>query len=71
MPKTMTVKEIVAGNPAVDPKLLKQLRKALGELRRAGVRGKEYELASPINRRRATVAHDEIDSRTVHLRSGR
>jgi hypothetical protein len=67
MPKTPTVKKIIDSNPSVDPEKLRQFRKALSELRKSGVVRKGYGLASPINRRRATVARGKTDSRTIYL----
>jgi hypothetical protein len=70
MPKTLSLKEIIGSNPSVDPKLLRQFRKALRKLRQAGLERKEYGLVSPINRHRATVTEDKTnDSRTIHLGS--
>ena len=70
MSKAPSLKEIVGSNPSVDPKLLRQFRKALHKLRQAGLERKGYELVSPINRHRAVVAQDKTnDSQTVHLGS--
>ncbi len=70
MPKILSIKETIDSNPSVDPKLLNRFRKALRKLRQAGTERKGYGLASPINRRRASISRDKNnDSRTIHLGS--
>ncbi len=68
--KRPSLKELIDSNPSIDPKQLRQFRKSLRKLREAGLGRKEYELASPISRRRATLMDAErVDSRTIRLGS--
>lgn len=63
-----SLKELIDSNPSIDPKQLRQFRKSLRKLREAGLSRKEYDLASPISRRRATLTDIErLDPRTIHL----
>lgn len=68
MPEKLDINELLKKNPHVDGAKLKEGLAVSKRLNNLGLRGKDYDLASPGENCRAQVAGSKGQRRAVHLR---
>lgn len=65
--KEKDISKIIKENHSVDKELFQKSRKAIGELRKIGVKGSEYGLESPFARTHKNYTHKSTsDLRSAH-----
>lgn len=69
MKKEKDIQKIIKENPAIDKELFQNSRKAIGELRKIGVKDSKYGLESPFARTNKSSAHkSKGDLRNIRTR---
>jgi hypothetical protein len=66
--KILKMKDVIASNPQVDAKQVREVLDTLRELRKNGITRASYSLVSPYGRRVSPSADSKPDPRAVKLR---
>jgi len=69
--KVLEMEEVVANNPQVDAKQVREVLDTLRELRKSGITRASYSLVSPYGRRVSPSPGFRPDPRTVKLKISR